>query len=111
MHSICVECSLTEALDGLEVFIVSLRHAQAQYLSLRANSKANRTAANRFIIRHWWKLGFEGLNLSGGWRFHALAAHRKKYDILDFHVGTDPRSSMLPMRGTGYYKVPSLRGV
>lgn len=49
------------------------------------------------------------LTLAGD--FQPPAAHRKKYDILDVHVGTDPRSSMLPMRGTGYYKVPSLRDV
>ena len=30
---------------------------------------------------------------------------------MDIRVGTDPRSAMQPMRGTGYYKVPSLRGV
>jgi hypothetical protein len=49
------------------------------------------------------------LTLAGD--FQPPADHRSKYDILDVHVGTDPRSSMLPMRGTGYYKVPSLRGL
>jgi len=49
------------------------------------------------------------LTLAGD--FQPPADHRKKYDILDVRVGTDPRSSMLPMRGTGYYKVPSLKGV
>lgn len=43
--------------------------------------------------------------------FQPPADHRTRYDILDVRVGTDPRSSMLPMRGTGYYKVPSLKGV
>jgi cytochrome c peroxidase len=37
--------------------------------------------------------------------------HRKRYDILDVRIGTDPRLTMLTRRGTGYYKVPSLRGV
>ena len=49
------------------------------------------------------------LTLAGD--FQPPADHRAKYDILDVRVGTDPRSAMLPMRGTGYYKVPSLKGV
>ena len=49
------------------------------------------------------------LTLAGD--FQPPAHHHSKYDILDVHVGTDPRSSMLPMRGTGYYKVPSLKGL
>jgi hypothetical protein len=37
--------------------------------------------------------------------------HRKKYDILPRSVRTDPDLTMKTRRGTGYYKVPSLRGV
>jgi hypothetical protein len=37
--------------------------------------------------------------------------HRARYDILSTSVGTDPRLTMLTRRGTGYYKVPSLKGV
>lgn len=37
--------------------------------------------------------------------------HRQKYDILSMSVGTDPDLTMRARRGTGYYKVPSLRGV
>lgn len=39
------------------------------------------------------------------------AEHRKKYDILQMPVGTDPRLTLKSRRGTGYYKVPSLRGL
>jgi hypothetical protein len=35
----------------------------------------------------------------------------KKYDILPISVGTDPNWALKTRRGTGYYKVPSLRGV
>jgi hypothetical protein len=49
------------------------------------------------------------LTLAGD--FQPPVDDRKKYDILDVRVRTDPRSSMLPIRGTGYYKVPSLKGV
>ena len=35
----------------------------------------------------------------------------KKYDILPMSLGTDPNSAMRTRRGTGYYKVPSLKGV
>ncbi len=37
--------------------------------------------------------------------------HRTRYDVLDVRVGTDPTLTMRTRRGTGYYKVPSLRGV
>lgn len=36
---------------------------------------------------------------------------RKTEDILDICVGTDPSLAMRTRRGTGFYKVPSLRGV
>lgn len=35
----------------------------------------------------------------------------EKYDILPISVGTDPNLALKTRRGTGYYKVPSLRGV
>jgi hypothetical protein len=35
----------------------------------------------------------------------------KKYDILPISVGTDPNVALKTRRGTGYYKVPSLKGV
>jgi cytochrome c peroxidase len=37
--------------------------------------------------------------------------HRKKYDILPMSVGTDPSLVLRTRRGTGYYKVTSLKGV
>ncbi|HEY3442684.1 MAG TPA: di-heme oxidoredictase family protein [Paludibaculum sp.] len=36
---------------------------------------------------------------------------RKTDDILDISVGTDPTLALRTRRGTGFYKVPSLRGV
>jgi hypothetical protein len=37
--------------------------------------------------------------------------HLQRYDILDARVGTDPALTMTTRRGTGYYKIPSLKGV
>ena len=37
--------------------------------------------------------------------------HFSKYDILNVSVGTDPNLALRTRRGTGYYKVPSLKGV
>ena len=37
--------------------------------------------------------------------------HKRKYDILPMSVGTDPNLALKTRRGTGYYKVPSLKGV
>jgi mono/diheme cytochrome c family protein len=43
--------------------------------------------------------------------FEIPADHEKKFDILRISVGTDPDLTMKTRRGTGYYKVPSLKGV
>jgi Di-haem oxidoreductase, putative peroxidase len=43
--------------------------------------------------------------------FSIPAEHRHKYEILPIVVGTDPGLTMETRRGTGYYKVPSLRGI
>jgi hypothetical protein len=37
--------------------------------------------------------------------------HQTTYDIMPVVVGTDPMLALQTRRGTGYYKVPSLRGV
>jgi len=37
--------------------------------------------------------------------------HLKKFDILPISVGTDANLALKTRRGTGYYKVPSLKGV
>ncbi|HKV80242.1 MAG TPA: hypothetical protein VJP02_18990 [Candidatus Sulfotelmatobacter sp.] len=37
--------------------------------------------------------------------------HRKKYAIVSMSVGTDSNLTLKTRRGTGYYKVPSLKGV
>ena len=43
--------------------------------------------------------------------FTPPADHAGKYDILNVSVGTDPNLALKTRRGTGYYKVPSLKGV
>jgi hypothetical protein len=43
--------------------------------------------------------------------FDVPPEHREKYDVLDVSVGTDPNLTLRTRRATGYYKVPSLRGV
>ncbi len=37
--------------------------------------------------------------------------HFERFDIMRTTVGTDPTLTLYTRRGTGYYKVPSLRGV
>ncbi len=43
--------------------------------------------------------------------FSVPREHRQEYDIFNYRVGTDQRLALQTRRGTGYYKVPSLRGV
>jgi len=49
------------------------------------------------------------LTLAGG--FNPPADHYARFNILDVDVGTDPSFTFKGRRGTGYYKVPSLKGV
>ncbi|MGH9319059.1 MAG: hypothetical protein ACRD3V_04110 [Vicinamibacteria bacterium] len=37
--------------------------------------------------------------------------HLREFDVLEISVGTDPNLTRFTRRGTGYYKVPSLKGV
>jgi hypothetical protein len=43
--------------------------------------------------------------------FSIPSDHRSGYQILNVPIGTDPTLTMETRRGTGYYKVPSLKGV
>ena len=43
--------------------------------------------------------------------FEPPAGHKSRFDILAKRVGTDPRYALQTRKGTGYYKVPSLKGV
>jgi Di-haem oxidoreductase, putative peroxidase len=43
--------------------------------------------------------------------FKSPDEHMKKYDVMRASVHTDPNLTLNTRRGTGYYKVPSLRGV
>lgn len=43
--------------------------------------------------------------------FRVPQEHLDKYDIVNVPIDTDPRLTLQTRRGTGYYKVPSLRGV
>jgi len=43
--------------------------------------------------------------------FEPPADHRTRFDISAVRVGTDPRYALQTRKGTGYYKVPSLKGV
>jgi len=43
--------------------------------------------------------------------FRIPPEHLTKYDIMQIPIDTDPRLTLQTRRGTGYYKVPSLRGV
>lgn len=43
--------------------------------------------------------------------FSVPQEHRAKYDIMDVRIGLDSFSTLKTRRGTGYYKVPSLKDV
>lgn len=43
--------------------------------------------------------------------FEPTAADRERFDVMERRVGTDGRYALQSRKGTGYYKVPSLKGV
>jgi hypothetical protein len=43
--------------------------------------------------------------------FEPPADHKRRFDIMETRVGTDSRYALQTHKGTGYYKVPSLKGV
>lgn len=43
--------------------------------------------------------------------FTIPAGHAQRFDLMRASPGTDPTAALATRRGTGYYKVPSLRGV
>jgi len=43
--------------------------------------------------------------------FKVPQEHRVKYDIMEVRIGLDPYTTLKTRRGTGYYKVPSLKDV
>jgi hypothetical protein len=43
--------------------------------------------------------------------FQPPADHAKKFNVMPIVVGTDPGLALKTRRGTGYYKVPSLKGL
>ena len=49
------------------------------------------------------------LTLARGWQ--PPADHPNRADIISISVGTDPGLSLATRKGTGFYKIPSLRGV
>lgn len=49
------------------------------------------------------------LTLARGWQ--PPASHPNRDDILSISVGTDPGLALATRKGTGFYKIPSLRGV
>ena len=43
--------------------------------------------------------------------FNPPADHRQRFSVQDVRVGTDSTAALKSLRGRGYYKVPSLKGV
>jgi hypothetical protein len=58
------------------------------------------------VSRRLWRSGA----VRAGWRSGPTEAP-ESLDILPLSVGTDPGLAMKTRKGTGYYKVPSLKGV
>ena len=89
----------------------------SNHLPIRTSSMHSPTAARRYlrarVVEPVTRLLFYTNNkLTPGRRLPcALPRARTQFDIAPFSVGTDPNMTLKTRRGTGYYKVPSLKGV
>jgi len=66
---------------------------------------------NRCVVCHDPKQGYTNNKLTPATGFMVPDAHPAKDDIMARRVGTDPDLALNTRKGTGLYRVPSLRGV
>ena len=101
-----------EQLYALAMYVYSLR-PPAESKSLRSDrprterrSLSERAAAD--VIPHRLYTNNKLIPVDG---FTPSEEDKAKFAILERRVGTDPRYALQTRKGTGYYKVPSLKGV
>jgi hypothetical protein len=100
-----------EQLFALVQFLTSLEPPSNPNPSVRLASKGKSIFRREGCAQCHTPPLYSNNRLTPAIGFRVPAEHRTKYDILNVTVGTDPGLTMQTRRGTGYYKVPSLRGV
>lgn len=100
-----------EQLYALALYVYSLQPpANPNKFDAAAQRGQNVFERERCVMCHTPPL-YTNNKLTPAEGFSVPPDHVKKYDILPISVGTDPNLALKTRRGTGYYKVPSLKGV
>jgi hypothetical protein len=100
-----------EQLYALALYVYSLQPPASPYKFDALAEKGQRVfQSENCVMCHTPPLYTNNkLTLAEG--FNAPEDHLKKYDILALSAGADSSLALKTRRGTGYYKVPSLKGV
>ncbi|QJW90866.1 hypothetical protein HNV11_16510 [Spirosoma taeanense] len=98
-------------LYALAKFIYSLEHPANPNKPSALTKRGERIYAEQGCVSCHTPPAFTNNMLTPVDGFEVPDEHRKKYDIFDISVGTDPSYALKTRRGTGYYKVPSLKGL
>lgn len=100
-----------EQLFALVEYLKSLKPPSNPHLSNKLAATGKRVFEREGCVQCHTPPLYSNNKLTPAIGFRVPAEHRSKYDILNVVVGTDPALTMQTRRGTGYYKIPSLRGV
>ena len=100
-----------EQLYALALYVYSLKPPPNPNKFDAAAARGEKVFANEGCNRCHTAPLYTNNKLTPAPGFAVPEAARAKYDISPTSVGTDPSLTMNTRRGTGYYKVPSLKGV
>jgi cytochrome c551/c552 len=98
-------------LYALAKYIYSLEHPANPNKPTALSKKGERIFAEQGCVSCHTPPAFTNNMLTPVDGFEVPEEHLKKYDVFDISVGTDPNYALKTRRGTGYYKVPSLKGL
>jgi len=96
-----------EQLDALAKYVVALKPPQSPYKA----DKFTRQGEKVFEREGCAQCHSSNGKLTPAQGFQIPPEHLKKFDIVPIVLGTDPGLAMETIRGTGYYKSPSLKGL
>lgn len=100
-----------EQMYALAMFLYSLKPPENPNKATAVSERGRRVFTTEGCVNCHTPPLYTSNKLTPAEGFEVPAEHLRKYDIIERSVGTDPRLALQTRKATGYYKVPSLRGV
>lgn len=100
-----------EQLYALALYLYSLRPPPNPYRTGAASARGKKIFEREGCVACHTPPLYTNNQLVPADGFDPPAGHKERFDVLDRRIGTDPRYTLATRKGTGYYKVPSLKGV